>query len=104
MSSAEMGQGAGTLSNGAALVGAAKIDFDRMSNKLEGQIQGLRGRWQGAGGTAFFALQQAWTERQRVVVRALDEFQIALTRTERDNLSTDEAQSAHYARTTSRLG
>ena len=104
MSAAEMGQGEGALSRGAGLVADAKVDFDRISSKLDGQIQGLRGRWQGAGGTAFFALHQAWTEKQRVIVQALNEFESALTATERDNLATDEAQSANYARTTSRLG
>jgi WXG100 family type VII secretion target len=104
MSAAEMGQGHGTLSKGAVLVSDAKADFDRISNKLEGQIGGLRGRWQGAGGTAFFTLHQAWTEKQRVIVQALDEFESALTSTEHDNVSTDEAQSANYARTTTRLG
>jgi WXG100 family type VII secretion target len=99
-----MGQGEGTLSKGAGLVADAKVDFDRISSKLDGQIQGLRGRWQGAGGTAFFALHQAWTEKQRVIVRALEDFESALTATERDNVSTDEAQSANYARTASRLG
>ena len=102
--SAEMGQGAGTLSKGAALVAGARVDFDRISNKLDGQIQGLRGRWQGAGGTAFFTLHQAWTEKQKVIVQALDEFANSLTSTERDNVTTDEAQSVNYARTTSRLG
>ena len=102
--SAEMGQGAGTLSKGAALVAGAKVDFDRISSNLVGQIQGLRGRWQGAGGTAFFTLHQAWTEKHKVIVQALDQFESALTATERDNVSTDDAQSANYARTTSRLG
>ena len=104
MSAAEMGQGHGTLSKGAGLVAEAKVDFDRINNTLEGQIQGLRGRWQGAGGAAFFALHQAWTEKQKAIVQALSEFESALTSTERDNVSTDEAQSANYARTTSRLG
>jgi len=104
MTAREMGQGVGTLSRGAALVAGAKVDFDRISNKLEGQIQGVRGRWQGAGGTAFFRLHQAWSEKQKVIVRALDEFEGALTSTERDNVSTDEAQSAICARTTTRLG
>jgi WXG100 family type VII secretion target len=103
VTAAEMGQGQGTLSKGAALVAEAKADLDRISHTLDGQIQGLRGRWQGAGGTAFFALHQAWTEQQRTIVRALDQFESALTGTERDNVSTDEAQAANYARTTSRL-
>ena len=104
MNAGEMGQGVGTLSRGAALVAGAKVDFDRISNKLDGQIQALRGAWQGAGGTAFFTLHQTWTEKQKAIVQALDEFESALARTERDNVSTDEAESANYARTTSRLG
>ncbi len=80
MSAAEMGQGEGTLSKGAALVADAKVDFDRISNKLDGQIQGLRGRWQGAGGTAFFTLHQAWTEKQKVIVQALNEFESVVDR------------------------
>ncbi len=100
----EMGQGEGTLSRAAGLVADAKVDFDRISTKLDGQINGLRGRWQGAGGQAFFTLHQAWTEKQKVIVQALNEFEASLTGTERDNTSTDEAQSANYSRTTSRLG
>ena len=104
MSAAEMGQGEGTLSKGAGLVADAKVDFDRISNKLDGQIQGLRGRWQGAGGTAFFTLHQAWTEKQNVITNALNEFEASLQSTERDNVNTDEAQSANYNRTAGRLG
>jgi WXG100 family type VII secretion target len=104
MSAVEMGQGEGTLSKGAALVAGAKVDLDSISSRLDSQIQGLRCRWLGSGGTAFFALHQAWTERQRIIVRSLDEFERALTTTERDNLATDEAQSASYTRTASRLG
>lgn len=104
MSAVEMGQGEGALSRGAALVAGAKVDLDRMSTRLDGQIQGLRGRWIGSGGTAFFTLHQAWIEKQQAIVRALDDFESALVTTERDNLSTDEAQSAGYGRTTSRLG
>lgn len=104
MASNEMGMGEGTLTKAAQLVSGAKQDFDRMSGELEGQIADLRGKWAGAGGQAFFVLHQAWTEKQKVILQALDEFESALTVTERDNVSTDEAQSANYARTTSRLG
>jgi WXG100 family type VII secretion target len=104
MSASEMGQGEGTLGRGAGLVAVAKVDLDRISSRLDAQIQGLRGRWQGAGGTAFFTLHRAWTDRQRTIVQALDSFERALVATERDNVATDEAQSATYARTTSRLG
>ena len=104
MSAAEMGQGEGTLSRAAGLVAEARGDFDRISARLDGQIEGLRGRWAGAGGQAFFALHQAWTDKQRVIVAALAEFEASLTGTERDNVATDQAQSATYQRTAGRLG
>lgn len=100
----EMGQGEGTLTRAAGLVAHARQDFDRLSSKLDGQIQGLQGRWAGAGGQAFFALHRAWTEKQQVIVSALDEFEASLTSTEKDNIRTDEAQSANYTRTLGRLG
>ncbi len=100
----EMGQGEGTLTRAAGLVTQAKADFDRMSSKLDGQIAGLQGQWVGAGGAAFFNLHRAWTEKQAVIVSALNEFEASLTSTERDNINTDETQSAAYARTAGRLG
>lgn len=100
----EMGQGERTLSRAAGLVADAKQDFDGFSRKLDGQIAGLRGRWAGAGGTAFFTLHQAWTEKQNVITNALNEFEASLVSTERDNVNTDEQQSATYNRTASRLG
>lgn len=103
MSSNEMGQGEGTLSRAAGMVAEARADFDRLSNKLEGQIQGLQGRWVGAGGSAFFQLHQAWTEKQRVIVSALNEFEQSLTSTERDNVNTDDTQMSNYNRNASRL-
>ena len=75
MASNEMGMGEGTLKKAAQLVSGAKQDFDRLSGELEGQIGDLRGKWAGSGGQAFFILHQAWTEKQKVVVSALNEFE-----------------------------
>lgn len=100
----EMGQGEGTLTRAAGLVADAKADFDSLSNALSGQIQGLQGRWAGAGGTAFFSLHQAWTEKQKVITNALNEFEASLTSTERDNVSTDDTQSSNFNNYASRLG
>ena len=100
----EMGQGEHTLTRAAGLVADAKQDFDALSRNLSSRIQGLQGRWTGAGGSAFFALHQAWTEKQRRITAALDEFEASLTSTERDNMSTDETQSASYNRYAGRLG
>ena len=46
---------------------------------------------------------QAWTEKQKVIVNALDEFAASLTATEKDNVSTDDAQRT-YTRPHGRLG
>ena len=100
----EMGQGEGTLTRAAGLVAEAKQDFDSLSKNLEGQIQGIQGKWAGAGGTAFFSLHQAWNEKQRIITNALNEFQNSLTSTEKDNVATDETQSSNYSRVAGRLG
>jgi WXG100 family type VII secretion target len=100
----EMGQGAQTLTRAAGLVADARADFDGLSRRLDAQIAGLQGRWAGAGATAFFALHTAWADRQHVITRALDDFEASLISTERDNVVTDDAQSATYHRTAGRLG
>ena len=100
----EMGQGEHTLTHAAGLVVEARQDFEGLSKALEGKIAGLQGKWAGAGGTAFFSLHQAWTEKQRVITNALNEFEASLTSTEKDNLNTDETQSSSYNRFAGRLG
>jgi len=100
----EMGQGEHTLTRAAGLVVEARQDFEGLSKALEGKIAGLQGKWAGAGGTAFFSLHQAWTDKQAVIANALNEFEAPLQSTERDNGNTDEDQPANYNRTAGRLG
>ena len=100
----EMAMGVDTLGRGADLVEGARHDFDRLSAELDQEIDQLRGRWQGAGGQAFFVLHEAWTDRQRVIVSALDDFAAALRGTQRDVADTDETQAAAYFHDLSRLG
>ena len=100
----EMGMGVGTLGRGADLVDGARHDFDRMSAELDHEIDLLRPRWQGAGGSSFFVLKDAWNDRQRRVVAALDELATALRSTERDVAATDEAQAAGFHQDLGRLG
>jgi uncharacterized protein YukE len=99
----EFGQGEKSLSKAATLVADAKRDFDGYAKELDDQISALKGRWVGQGGAAFFTLHQAWTEKQTVIVQALNEFEASLISTEHDNVSTDETQSANYVRTAGRL-
>lgn len=100
----EFGQGEGTLTKAAGLVTDARADFNRIADKLSGQIAGIQGKWGGQGASAFFVLHSAWNEKQKVIVDALDEFSASLHSTERDNVSTDDAQGASYTRLSGRLG
>lgn len=100
----EFGQGEGTLSKASGLVSDARTDFNKIAGKLDGQIAGIQGKWGGQGASAFFVLHTAWNEKQKVIVDALDEFAASLTTTEKDNVSTDDAQSASYGRLSGRLG
>src|SRR3954454_2757298 len=90
MATPEMKAGSNTLSRAAGLVAGAKGDFDKMSGNLSNQILSYQSKWVGQGGSAFFALHQAWTEKQSKIVSALNEFEAALTQTQRDNTNTDE--------------
>ncbi len=100
----EYGQGQGTLTRAAGLVSDARADFNSLSAKLSDQISAVQGKWGGQGASAFFVLHQTWTEKQRTIVGALDEFSSSLTVTERDNLSTDDDQAGSMTRLTNRLG
>ncbi len=100
----EFGQGEGTLTHAAGLVTDARTDFTTYSARLDGQISGVHGRWGGRGAQAFFTLHQAWTEKQRTIVNALDDFAGSLTSTEQDNTATDDEIGATYRQLQGRLG
>jgi len=104
MTTGTYGQGAGTLSAGAALVADARADFDLLSTQLSDQIGGAQARWQGQGAQAFFRLHHAWTAKQSTIVAALEELESSLTRTEQINVTTDDQQSATFTAAASRLG
>lgn len=103
MATNEMGMGEGTLGKAAQLVSGAKQDFDRLSGELDGQISGLRGKWAGSGGQAFFVLHQAWTEKQKVIVSALNEFENSLLGTQKDVTGTDDTQASNFNNFQNRL-
>ena len=66
----EMRTGDRTLSRAAGLVTKAKSDFDRLCrDALRPDRRHARASGQGQGGTAFFTLHQAWTEKQNRIVR-----------------------------------
>ncbi|CAN5597528.1 hypothetical protein BH11ACT8_BH11ACT8_34800 [soil metagenome] len=99
----EYGQGEATLSKAAGMVTDARADFTTLSQQLSSQIDGMKAKWGGQGAAAFFVLHQTWSDKQRVVVNALDDFANSLTHTEKDNVSTDEAQGSSFSHLTNRL-
>jgi WXG100 family type VII secretion target len=103
MATPEIKQGDRTLSRAAAMVTSAKGDFDKLSQTLSDNILAQQSKWQGQGGRAFFNLHQAWTEKQNRIVSALNEFEQALTSTEKDTTNTDQTQSDYMNKNHSRL-
>jgi uncharacterized protein YukE len=103
-SAQEMGQGEGTLSRAAGMVADAKHDFDRLNSRMVQHIETARGQWAGRGAAAFGSLGHAWHEKQATILSALDQFETLLRSTEKDNLGTDDIQSAAFTRNHQRLG
>lgn len=99
----ELRQQEGALRRAADLTADARAGFDARQCQLAGQIDGLRGQWQGRGGLAFQRLHQAWQEKQTRVTRALDDLETALRETDRDVTATDQAQADHLSRYARRL-
>ncbi len=100
----DYGQGQATLSKAAGMVTDAKADFIKESDTLSGQISDMQGKWVGQGASAFFVLHQTWTEKQRTILKALDDFAQSLQTTEQVNMTNDDEQSAVFARLNGRLG
>jgi uncharacterized protein YukE len=98
-----LAQSDGALSRAARLVAAARTDLDGIAARLAAQLTDTERQWRGAGATSFFAMHAAWDAKHRQIVAVLSDFEQALLATQADNLRTDEAQSATYARTQSAL-
>ena len=65
-----------------------------ISKQLMNNVETLRSQWGGQGSTAFQGLAMAWNEKQQKIVSALNEFEQNLIATEKDNVSTDDAQQS----------
>ncbi|GAB2979277.1 WXG100 family type VII secretion target [Nocardioides montaniterrae] len=99
-----VGQGAGVLSQAAKLVADAKADFAKQSQNLDSQIAQVKGRWGGAGATAFHSLHVAWTEKHQTIVNALNNFEASLQATEKDNMNTDQSAGDAMTSLSNKLG
>jgi len=92
------------LTKAAEQVAAARADVTKLAGDLSGQIQGMGARWGGQGAAAFHNLHTAWQEKQAKIVGALDQFADSLVQTEKDNVSTDQAQADASSNLINRLG
>lgn len=103
-SNIEFGHAEGALKAIAERVIVAKQEFKQQSDVLDGQIQALKGKWEGDGGRAFMILHAAWTEKHKVVTTALDKFHAALTETEKDNIAVDQSAGSNMNALLNKLG
>lgn len=104
MSNVEFGHAEGALKQIADRVIQAKQEFGQHSATMESQLEGMRSAWQGSGGLSFQQLKDAWVEKHKLVVTALDKFHASLTETEKDNTAVDEQAGAGMNTLINRLG
>jgi WXG100 family type VII secretion target len=98
------GQTEKALSKGADYVDQARGDVKNKCGVLSGQIQTMMAGWGGQGATAFNNLMISWDQKQETILKALDQLSASMKETERDNVATDESQSATHANLQGRLG
>ncbi len=100
----EFGQAEGALKRVADRVVQAKQEFGAHSHTMDDQLASLATQWQGSGGLSFKNLKDAWLEKHKVVVFALDKFHASLTETEKDNQQVDDQAGSDMVALMNRLG
>jgi WXG100 family type VII secretion target len=98
------GQTEKALSKGADYVDQARGDVKNKCGVLSGNIQTMMAGWGGQGASAFNNLMISWDQKQETILKALDQLSASMKETERDNVSTDENQSATHTNLQGRLG
>ena len=98
------GQTEKALSKGADYVDQARGDVKNKCGVLSGNIQTMMAGWGGQGASAFNNLMISWDQKQETILKALDQLSASMKETERDNVSTDESQSATHTNLQGRLG
>ncbi|MCY7400211.1 MAG: WXG100 family type VII secretion target [Nocardioides sp.] len=98
------GQTEKALSKGADYVDQARGDVKNKCGVLTSDIQTMMAGWGGQGASAFNNLMIAWNEKQETILKALDQLSASMIETEKDNIATDEGQSAAAVNLQGRLG
>ena len=94
----------GTLERAAALVGTARADLVGLGGRLSAGLADAQAGWRGGGARSFAGFHQAWSERHRAIVAALDGFESALRGLETISQRTDAEQARAYAGASAGLG
>lgn len=100
---ADYGAGQETLVKAAGHVTDAKAKFDKESKTLSGELEGMKVKWVGEGGTAFTNLHTLWIQKQTKILATLDQFADSLDTTDKTNKSNDSAQNQALAKIASIL-
>ena len=98
------GQTEKALSTAAEYVEQARGEVKTKCNTLSSRVKEMMGGWGGQGATAFNTLMVTWQEKQETILKALDQLALSLRETEKDNVATDESQSASHTNLLNRLG
>ena len=94
MTTNRVGFGDGTIRTTSRLLADAKGELRRLGQELQGEINGMQGKWGGAGARAFGVLNQAWDDKHRAIVSTLERFEANLQETEVSLSSSDETAAA----------
>ncbi len=98
------GQTEKVLSRSADRVDQARGDVTNKCGVLSANIATMMAGWGGQGASAFTNLMISWDQKQETILKALDQLSASMKETERDNVSTDENQSAAHVNLQGRLG
>ncbi len=80
----------GALRRGAQAVNETKAGIDQQVKNVRGEIEQLRGYWQGSAAVSFTTLMNSWDEQARKLNNVLVTLEDALSGTERDAAATEE--------------
>ncbi|WP_336659097.1 WXG100 family type VII secretion target [Leucobacter sp. USHLN153] len=80
----------GALRRGQQAVAEAKAGIDQQTKKVRGDIEQLRGYWQGAAAGSFTQLMQRWDAETVKLNNVLIDLENALRGTEQDQAATEQ--------------
>jgi WXG100 family type VII secretion target len=94
----------GALRRGAQAVAETKQGIDQQVKKVRGEIEQLRGFWQGGAAVAFTGLMSRWDEQARSLNEVLVTLEAALSGTEKDQAATEESHQSTISGLGSMMG